>query len=88
MAWCQILSVGIFSSLSHLIRFSSINYIHFVLVCVFVATLGPADMDKQLNTPFQSCHAVEFFLRICERSAGANPVVVMAVCQFCEVFGK
>ena len=45
-------------------------------------------MSKKRNTPFQSHHAVEFGLRICERSAGASPAVITTVCRFCEVFGK
>ena len=40
------------------------------------------------NTPFQSLHAVEFGLRICEHSAGDSTTVVTTVCRFCEVFGK
>ena len=40
------------------------------------------------NTPFQSRHAVEFGLQICERDAGASSTVVKTVCRFCKVFGK
>ena len=40
------------------------------------------------NTPFQSRHADEFGLRICERSTGASSTVVTTVCRFCEVFVK
>ena len=40
------------------------------------------------NTPFQSCHAVEFGLQVCERSAGTSSIVVTTVYQFYEVFGK
>ena len=40
------------------------------------------------NTPFQSCHAVGFGLRVFERSVGASSTVVTTVCLFCKVFGK
>ena len=40
------------------------------------------------NTPFQSLHALEFGLRISERSAGAISTVVTVVCRLCKVFGK
>ena len=40
------------------------------------------------NTPFQSLHALEFGLRISERSAGASSTVATKFCQFCEVFEK
>ena len=45
-------------------------------------------MSKKRNTPFQSQHAVEFGLLICECSAGSCTTVVTTVCQFCEVFVK
>ena len=38
-------------------------------------------MSKKHNTPFQSHHAVEFSLRVCERSAGTIPNVVTTVCS-------
>ena len=45
-------------------------------------------MAKNSNMTFQWHHAVEFVLQMLERSAGAIPVVVMAVCWLYEVFGK
>ena len=40
------------------------------------------------NMPFQSCHDVEFGLRICKHSVDASITVVTEVCQFCEVLRK
>ena len=68
------LDVGIFT---HLSRFCVVRCCH----------LSPCRRMKH-NTPVQSHHAVEFSLRICERSAGTSTTVVTTVCQFCEVFGK
>ena len=59
-----------------------------MLVSVFVTTLDADVMSKNCNAPLQSHHAVEYGLWICKRSEGATPVVVTAVCRFCEVFGK
>ena len=86
--WCRILCVGIFARLSRFIHFAYIDCVNFVLVCVFVITLDAATMTKNRSTPFQSHHAVEFSLCICESSAGNIPMVVTLVCQFFPVLGK
>ena len=74
--WCQILCVGIFAYLSHLIHFLYISCICCVLVCVFVKTLDVTVWNKKRNTPFHNHHTVEFILLICEHSLGTITVVV------------
>ena len=86
--WCQILCVGIFAHLSHLINFSFIAFIHCVLVCFFVTTLDADVVTNKRNMPPQSHHDFDFGLRICKHSEVASPVVVTVVCLLYEVFVK
>eukprot|EP00171_Calliarthron_tuberculosum_P001131 IDg1131t1 len=43
---------------------------------------------QKRNTPFQTHHAAEFGLRICQHAAGDSTAVIAVACRFCEVFGK
>ena len=60
-----------------------------VVTTLDVAVAPPCRrMSKKRKTPFQSYHAAEFGLRVCERAAGESTAVVAVACRFCEVFGK